>query len=262
VRAADALSAWGAAPEVVAAHLLKAPAGADPLAVQRLRRAASVATARGSAEAALAYLRRCLDEDLDPPVRAAVLAEAAELAVQVDLPAAVGLLDEAVRSSTDPVAAARLGLLAGNARGYLLDPEGAYAALAAARDRLPVGEADLRRRIEATLLVGTFVAPGRAVPAVRVATLAALPPPDGVGARMLSAAVAAHGMARRDPAGAARARAALADGTLVPVVNGAGALVCGRVTLIAADEPLALSSLDAAVAQAHRNGSLPALSAA
>ena len=242
----------------MAAHLLKAPARADRLAVQRLRRVASVATARGSAEAALAYLRRCLDEDLDPPIRAAVLAEAAELAVRVDLPAAVGLLDEAVRSSTDPVAAARLGLLAGNARGYLLDPEGAYAALAAARDRLPVGEADLRRRIEATLLV----APGRAVPAVRVATLAALPPADGVGARMLSAAVAAHGMARRDPAGAARARAALADGTLVRVVNGAGALVCGRLTLIAADDPLALSSLDAAVAQAHRNGSLPALSAA
>jgi hypothetical protein len=93
----------------VAAHLLKAPARADRLAVQRLRRVASVATARGSAEAALAYLRRCLDEDLDPPVRAAVLTEAAELAVRVDLPAAVGLLDEAVRSSTDPVAAARAG---------------------------------------------------------------------------------------------------------------------------------------------------------
>jgi hypothetical protein len=67
-----------------------------------------------------------------------------------------------------------------------------------------------------------------------VDTLAALPPADDVGARMLPAAVAAHEMAGRDPAGAARARAALADGTLVGVVNGQGALGCGWLTLIAA----------------------------
>ncbi len=79
---------------------------------------------------------------------------------------------------------------------------------------------------------------------------------------MLTAAVAAHQMTRRDPAAAARAREALDDGVLVRAVNGEGALVAGWLTLIAAGDPLALSSLDDAVVLAHRQGSLRALSAA
>ena len=69
-------------------------------------------------------------------------------------------------------------------------------------------------------------------------------------------------MRRCDPAGLARARAALADGELVRAMNGEGALVAGWLALLAADDPLALDSLDAAVAQAHLNGSLRAIAAA
>jgi DNA-binding CsgD family transcriptional regulator/tetratricopeptide (TPR) repeat protein len=260
-RAADVLAAAGAAPELVAAHLLKVPPAADPTTVERLRAAARAAIGRGSPEAAFAFLRRCLAEELEPAVRAAVLADAAEVAVQVDLPAAAGLVDEALRHARGPVEAARIGMLAGAARGFLHDPEGAAAALIAARDGLPAAEDDLRRRIEATLLVGAFIAPGE-VSAGRLAGLAALPPADGIGARMLTAAVAAHQMTRRDPAAAARAREALDDGVLVRAVNGEGALVAGWLTLIAAGDPLGLSSLDDAVALAHRQGSLRALSAA
>ena len=153
-------------------------------------------------------------------------------------------------------------MLAGAARGFLHDPEGAAAALIAARDGLPAAEDDLRRRIEAHPAGGRVHRARPGVSAGRLAGLAALPPADRIGARMLTAAVAAHQMARRDPAAAARAREALDDGVLVRAVNGEGALVAGWLTLIAAGDPLALSSLDNAVALAHRQGSLRALSAA
>lgn len=262
-KAADVLDRAGAPAEQVGAHLLKVPVGAhDAAAVARLKRAADTALHRGSAEAAYAFLRRALEEPADDATRLRLLTQAATVAIQVDLNAAVVLVEEARRHTSDPGERARLGLQLGVAHGFLHEPDRAFSALIAARDELPDSEEDLRRRLDATLLVGALIVPGRTDVADRVPALAALEPHDGLGARMLSAALALHEAARCDPAGAARARAAVADGELVRLVNGEGALVAGWITLLAADDPAALASLDAAVAQAHQRGSLRALAAA
>jgi DNA-binding CsgD family transcriptional regulator len=79
---------------------------------------------------------------------------------------------------------------------------------------------------------------------------------------MLQAAIAEFEMAACDPAGRERARLAMSDGQLVREVNGEGALVCGWLTLLAADDEAGMDSLDAAVGQAHLHGSVRALAAA
>ena len=79
---------------------------------------------------------------------------------------------------------------------------------------------------------------------------------------MLEAAIGEHETAVCDPNGPARARAALTDGRLVREANGEGALVCGWLTLLAADDPIAMQSLDESIKQAHLHGSVRALAAA
>ena len=59
----------------------------------------------------------------------------------------------------------------------------------------------------------------------------------GIGAQLLDAAIALHETAAADPRGAGRAHDALTDGTLVALSNGEGPLVCGWITLVAADDP-------------------------
>jgi len=72
-RAIDLLEAFGADPEVVAAHVMATPPAADPAAVDRLVRAAQVASSRGASGAAVAYLRRALEEPPSAGKRADVL---------------------------------------------------------------------------------------------------------------------------------------------------------------------------------------------
>jgi ATP/maltotriose-dependent transcriptional regulator MalT len=258
-RAADVLDKAGASAEQVGVHLLKVPPGTSPGAADRLRRAAAMARTRGSAEAAYTFLERCLHE---PGERRALLAETAAVAIQVDLRAAAGLLAEARALARDPAERARLGLQLGNAYGLVLDPDSAVAAFVAARDEAPPGEEDLRRRLEATLLVGSVIVPGRLGLADGVPELRDLPPHDSIGGRMLEATIGMHLMRQAIPDGVRRATEALADGELVRTMNGEGALVAGWLVLIAADDPAALASLDAAMVQAHLNGSLRALAAA
>jgi DNA-binding CsgD family transcriptional regulator len=261
-RAADVLDELGEEPERVAAHLLKTVPGVGTDVVGRLRRAAVVALCRGSPDAAFAYLRRCLAEDLDPAQRFALLREAATVAVKVDLHEAVRLFEDAKRYAAAPADRARILAQLGVAYGYLLDPDRAVEAFYGALRLLPESEDDERRRIEATLLVAVFVAPGRREITDRLGGLKRLPAADGLGARMLEAAIAGHEMAVCDPRGHARARAALADGLLVRAANGEGAVVCGWLTLLAADDPAGLASLEDAVGQAHLHGSLRALAPA
>ena len=65
-RTAEALVDRGAPPEQVAAHLLRTIPNGDPFAVATLRRAAESAISSGSPEAAVAYLKRALEE---PPAQ-------------------------------------------------------------------------------------------------------------------------------------------------------------------------------------------------
>jgi DNA-binding CsgD family transcriptional regulator len=72
-RAARALAAQGAPPERIAAQLLRCHPSQDPWAVDELLRAAALAGARGSAEAAARYLERARQEPPEPERRAGVL---------------------------------------------------------------------------------------------------------------------------------------------------------------------------------------------
>jgi DNA-binding CsgD family transcriptional regulator/tetratricopeptide (TPR) repeat protein len=73
--AAELLLQAGALPESAAGHLLRVAPRADAFVVSTLRQAAERSLAQGAAEAAVGYLTRALDEQLDPAARAEVLVE-------------------------------------------------------------------------------------------------------------------------------------------------------------------------------------------
>jgi DNA-binding CsgD family transcriptional regulator len=103
-RAAALLTAAGAEPERAASHLLIVPPADDPLVVATMREAAAVALARGVADEAVVYLRRALDEPPPAGERGALLAELGEIERNVDLPAAIEHLREAVTLFEQPSA--------------------------------------------------------------------------------------------------------------------------------------------------------------
>ena len=256
------LARHNAEPERVGSHVLKTPPSGAPDSVEVLRRAAVVAERRGSAEAALAFLLRCLEEPVTGDERLQLLLDAGRAAVQVDVRIAVGLLEQARALARDPSTIAHVSARLGAAYGFLLDPGRAFDAFHQALEHLPADDEDQRRRLEATLLVGALVVPNRLDVVQRIPELRALPTHDSVGGRMLQAAIAEFEMAACDPAGRERARLAMSDGRLVREANGEGALVCGWLTLLAADDEAGMDSLDAAVGQAHLHGSVRALAAA
>jgi DNA-binding CsgD family transcriptional regulator len=74
-RAAELLLDAGAPPERAGSHLLRVAPRADPFVVTTLRQAAERSLAEGAADAAVGYLSRALEEDLDPAARAEALVE-------------------------------------------------------------------------------------------------------------------------------------------------------------------------------------------
>src|SRR5438067_3714612 len=96
-RAARFLSEAGAEPEQTASHLLLIQPAHDPFVTPILREAARRAAARGAADAAVTYLRRAPDEPPPAAERADVLDELGLVEMNVDAPAAIEHLREAVR---------------------------------------------------------------------------------------------------------------------------------------------------------------------
>ncbi len=107
-RAADLLASEGADAELIAAHLLRCDPGAAPGAAERLRAAAPLALARGVPEAAIAYLRRALQDVAPGHARGLVLAELGRAEVLARDPAAAGHLQEALVGCPDPAGRARI----------------------------------------------------------------------------------------------------------------------------------------------------------
>ncbi|HSO97450.1 MAG TPA: hypothetical protein VLP43_00730, partial [Solirubrobacteraceae bacterium] len=95
-RAASMLREHNFTAEAVAAHLLCAPAAADPAAVITLRSAADQALATGSAESAARLLERALAEPPPPDLRGEILAELAHAEAMAGLPQAAERLTEAI----------------------------------------------------------------------------------------------------------------------------------------------------------------------
>jgi DNA-binding NarL/FixJ family response regulator len=102
-RAADLLAEEGAGPEAIASHLLATEPSADEYVVASLRDAASRATARGAASAAVAFLRRALDEPPSRDERGVVVLELASAELKAGEPAAAAAhFEEGMRSTADP----------------------------------------------------------------------------------------------------------------------------------------------------------------
>ena len=86
--AAELLLQAGAPPESAAGHLLRVTPQADAFVVSTLRQAAECSLAEGAAEAAVGYLRRALDEQIEPAAQAEVLVELGLAERRTDGPAA------------------------------------------------------------------------------------------------------------------------------------------------------------------------------
>ncbi len=101
-RAARLLDESGAAHETVAAHLLAtAPAG-DAWAVDRLRRCAARSLSQGSADSAVSYLARALEEPPAAELRPELLVELGRAESLAATPGATGRLEQALELIGDP----------------------------------------------------------------------------------------------------------------------------------------------------------------
>ncbi len=105
----------GAAPEMAAAHLLRAESCGEPWAIELLREAAAAARARGAPDRAVALLARALDEQPSPPVRAGLLRELGAAQALVFEPHAVQTLRAAWDLEPDPAQRSRVALELGRA---------------------------------------------------------------------------------------------------------------------------------------------------
>jgi DNA-binding NarL/FixJ family response regulator len=86
--ATELLLQAGTQPECAAGHLLRVTPRADSFVVSTLRQAAERSLAQGAADAAVEYLTRALDEQIDPATRAEVLVELGLAERRTDGPAA------------------------------------------------------------------------------------------------------------------------------------------------------------------------------
>jgi hypothetical protein len=100
--AAELLLGADAPPESAAVHLLRVAPQADPFVVSTLRQAAERSLAQGAAEAAVGYLTRALDEQLDPAARAEVLVELGLSERRTNGPAAADHLRAGLEFLADP----------------------------------------------------------------------------------------------------------------------------------------------------------------
>ena len=101
-QAARMLAVDGANPDRVAAHLLSAEPYADAWIVDALRMAARGAVARGAPEAAVAYLRRALQEPPTPEARLEVLLELGRAEAMLPMTHDFTALREALALADDP----------------------------------------------------------------------------------------------------------------------------------------------------------------
>lgn len=261
-RAAKLLWDAGLSSEQVAGHLLVVAPRGDAWVAEVLIGAGRAAVRRGAEDSAVAYLTRALLEPLPGEQRAEMLFELGTAESLVNervrsvehLRAAVASLSDPVRRGAARQVLARTLLITGSFAEAMGTAEAGVA-------ELPPEQADLRQALEALELFPA--AYGAPVPeAVRrlVEARAGLSG-DGPGARMLAAVSAMHWALTGGSAHecVSLARSALSDGQLITtdpaLMTGVAVTVLGM-----ADCDDAVSVLERASAQAHRSGSIFAMS--
>jgi len=263
-RAAGLLDGAGAAPERIVAQLLAVDPAGDRQVCATLRRAAGVALSAGASHSAVAYLRRALAEPCAEDERAELLVELGRAERLVDGRAALAHLREALELTTDrgryaEIATQLAWLLIMAAR-----TEEAVATAEQALSGLGDQERDLRRRLEATILLAGFHDPARAAVCERVvARLGAVEHEQGLGARQIRALLLTDAYRGEASAAevAARAGRLLADGLALREDNGRPGFMMPVKILIDADSEEAIVWLDRGLKRAREEGDAQALTA-
>ena len=266
-RAAAILDADGQSEEVIAPHLLAAPAQAAPRTVAILRAAARTALGSGAVASAVGLLRRALAEGA-PEDRAGLLAELAQAEVQAGLPEAAARLGDAIEVCRDPRQRAELALTLGAA--HYRDGSYGEAVTVLAGAMLDTRHDDAR--LAAEIAAAHFSAVAR-VPALASETerraarlLAALTDPPDPAQRTALAHLAVHRASRRRPRTEVRRLTELAwgDGELLDsdvLMRSSWSMAAGALHMV--DElERSLELCDAALAHAQARGTSEALAIA
>lgn len=251
--------------EKVALHLLRTLPSGDAEAVTLLWSAARSALARGSPEAAATYLRRALVEPPPTGDRLDLLFALGSAMRRVDSAAAVPYLTEAHELAGPSRQRVEIALPLGDTLLALRRAEEALAIWQQALADTAPQDTELLYQLNACILSIPLCEPGR--PDLRqdilgrVAALRSPKPSESTGGRYLDCVIAGHDAVIGDPRAVVRAQRVLHDAPAGPS-DGQMSLSFGWLALISADRREVLGSLDAAVEQAHRQGSVNDLTGA
>ena len=258
-RTAQLLAEEGAAPELVAAHLLPTESLGDPWVVERLRHAARIALAKGAPQTAVSYLRRALDEPPDATTQPQVIFELGAAAIRISFSEGLALLDEAFAATSDASLLAAIALEMARSLRVTLDYRRALSVLDEAMTALGDTNPDLRLDLEAEAVGLARRDPARrAHAAQRSRELQVTAPRASRAAAILVANTALDAL--QVPDGTARAVELAGEAlarTLAQDVPDAGVLLPATMVLVVADHlDAALAACDAAIAKARQRGSI------
>jgi DNA-binding CsgD family transcriptional regulator len=257
--AAELLLQAGAPPESAAGHLLRVAPGADAFVVSTLRQAAERSLAQGAAEAAVGYLTRALDEQMDPAVRAELLVEVGLAERRTNGPAAADHLRAGLTLLTDPTRRCTVSLELGRALWFTDRIADALAVFEQALDEVDrKRDPDLYELLVAELISSAWW-DAQTYPIAEAAIgeldLDALH--GGLGSEILLATMAhyEYRLGLRRGRAIELARRALAPGNLP--ATGSLAFIYAAMVLRGAGSPdEAVSTFNHAVAQARRRGDI------
>jgi DNA-binding CsgD family transcriptional regulator len=255
--AAELLLQAGARPESAAGHLLRVAPRADPFVASTLRQAADRSLARGAADAAVGYLARALDEQIDPAARAEVLVELGFAERRTNGPAAVDHLRAGLELLADRSRRGAVALELGRALWFTDRQMDALAVFEQALDEVDrKREPDLYELLVAELISSAWWN-AQTYPIAEAAIgdfdLEALH--GGLGSEMVLATMAHHEyrLGLRRQRAVDLARRALAPGNLL--ASGSLAFIYAVMVLRGSGLPdEAVSVFNHAVAQARRRG--------
>ena len=258
-RAAEILDGDGQSEELVAPHLLAAPARADARTVEILRAAARKAMASGAVSSAVGLLSRALDEG-SKDAHGELLAELAQAEVQAGLPRALARLGEAIETSHDPHQRAELALTLGAAHYRERNYVDAVMVLAGAALDARHDDPQLAEEIAAAHFSAVSLVPGLAAETQRrgARLMESLPEHPTPPERTAVAHLAVHRALQREPRGAVRRLADLAwgDGELLETdgfLRSSWSMVAAALHMVD-DLERALELCDAALAHAGAQG--------
>ena len=257
-RAADLLAGRGAVPEQVAAHLMLVEPAGDATVVERLHGAATRALAGGAADAAVAYLRRALEEPPPGDRCATILLELGLAERRVDGPAAARHLAEAVELLEDPVERGEAALELGRALWYTERHREALDVFTFAIDELGDRDPDLHERLEAELISSAWWEPDlNPIAVLRMRIVGPQPRAGGLGTDLLLAGQAYHEARLGE---SLERTVELAERALLPgrlAAAGSVAFYYATFALVLADRfDAARAAYDAALAEVRRRGDI------